>query len=623
MKFRRILTVVLGVAIVATLVIVFINLKGKSKSLIKIESLADGEGLVVYSYNKKNEKVMELKCKESKMEPNGRTILKKIEGKVYQRGQRKKDILIYGDQGYVESNTNNFFVEKNARIISEDFSVTSDHFLLKDQAELISAPKVVYKTIGLEGSTQSGMTYFLNMNIVRFDDTEGVYRRDNRTFTYKAYKLWFMEKEQLLTFEKDAVIREAKSYLRSDWVSMKFTPDMKHLIESMAQKSSYLFIYDRENKESKEIKGEVINSKYDSEGHLVQMLAMQNVQILLDDTKNQTMITSQLVEMNYDGPTGKPKNLVLPGRGTIENTGKTIFKITADSVNLVYNNKGAMKTCEGKGNVDFIIEKYNGVTGKLNFDIEKNFIAANGDKTELLNSQNIFRSVYFGVDSKNNILSTSAGIKSIIRMEGGNVLFNSDPIYISSKKFTTYEKESKSIYEKEISLVQGTTLLKANNLQIGKDNTINASGGVSLTFTDRQNGKNIAIKGDKMVFNPKEKRIEIKGTDENLSVIRSEETVLRALDMAILFNEKNELMRITGEKKVYFNKGDISGHSNVVNWIYTEESMVFTGSPYIARKSKVSDSGKTTGKILKIDLKTDKITIISDDSSRTETVIQD
>ena len=49
--------------------------------------------------------------------------------------------------------------------------------------------------------------------------------------------------------------------------------------------------------------------------------------------------------------------------------------------------------------------------------------------------------------------------------------------------------------------------------------------------------------------------------------------------------------------------------------------MVFTGSPYIIKKSKGTDSGKTIGKELKINLKTDKITILSDDSSRTETII--
>ena len=91
---------------------------------------------------------------------------------------------------------------------------------------------------------------------------------------------------------------------------------------------------------------------------------------------------------------------------------------------------------------------------------------------------------------------------------------------------------------------------------------------------------------------------------------------------AAYFNEKNEPERITGEKDIHFTKDDLSGYSDRVNWLFKEEVIVLMGSPYIVKQSIAGEGGRTEGKELKIDLKTNKITILSSGSRRTETIIK-
>lgn len=618
MKHKKYLKIFIGLFLAAILIVVFFGLRGKKNLQYKVESLPDGEGLVFYSFNKNNRKSLELKCKESREEGGGKTSLTLIDGLIFKKGRMNKDIRVTGDHGYVENDFNNFYMEKNAKIISEDFSVKGDSFTLKDQAELHSQKQVVYKTDALAGNAVSGMDFFINLNTVRFNNTSGSYLRENRSFDYKTDILWFMDKDKLAVLEKEVLIRDGKSFLKSDWVSLKFTDDLKHIIESSAQKNSYLYYEDQAKGEIKEIKAEIIKSNYDADGNLVQLVVMQNVRVVIKDKTNHMLLGGQMAEMLYDGPSGRPTQLKVPLRGTIENTGKRRFKVTADKIDVLYDEKGEPRFCTGKGKAEFVVENYNGISDKLDYNIEKNSINLTGDNARLESKNNTFRSNVFLIDSKKEILSTNNGIRSIVQMEGENVLLSKESVYVNSKKFTVYEKEKRSVYEKDVNLTQGNTRLTANLLDIAGDNTISVSGNVVLSFTGKRDGKNIYVKGDQVNFIPKEKRIDIITN----AIIRVDETILRAVNISVWFNKDDEITRISGEKNITFSKGELTGNSDQIDWLYTTEEVILTGNPYIVKKVRGGDSGKTRGKELKIDLKTDKITILSDDTRRTETVIK-
>jgi lipopolysaccharide transport protein LptA len=455
------------------------------------------------------------------------------------------------------------------------------------------------------------MEYYINANTLKFNKTKGTYKRDNRSFDYKTNVWWFFEKSKVMALEKEVVIKEDKSLLRSDWVTLKFNDDLDQVVETSTQNNSYLYMEDTEKKEIKEIKSANIVNLYDDEGRLTFLKVMKNAQILLKSETNRTLIRSQSVEMNFDGPTGKTKNVHIPMRGVIENTGKTRFKVIAETIDVKYNQEGEIRRCQGTENVEFIIEEYKGLTDKINYDIEKETIALEGENSQIKNKNNSFTSGKFKVDVEKKILSSNQGVKSLIHVEKENALFSTDPIYINSARFTIFEKEKKFQYEGQVNLNQGDTRLNARSLEINEDGRISAQGHVDFSF--KNGDKEVSVKGDQLTFNPEEKRIDIIDN----AIIKSDVNVLRAGRFLLQFNDKNEIGNISGEEDIYFTKEELSGTSRRVKWLFNKEVLVLQGSPQV-----IQSGNRTTGKELSINLQNNKITILSEESERSETVIQ-
>jgi lipopolysaccharide transport protein LptA len=599
------------VFLIAVLVYVFSGIKGKSQPDIVTEMSADGKDVKFYTYNEKGKKTLELICSEAFKESNDKTLMKNIQGLIYKEGRMDRDIKIFGDEGFVENNYYNFYVEGNARLVSKDFIIYSKHFKLKDRAELFSAPKVNYQTDVLKGRATKGMEYYINSNTLKFKKTKGTYKRDNRSFDYQTNVWWFFEKSKVMALEKNVVIKEDKSLLRSDWVTLEFNDDLTNLVKASTQNNSYLYMKDPEKKEIKEIKSSNIVNLYDNEGQLTHLKVMRNAQILLKSETNRTLIVSDNVEMNFDGPTGKTKDVHIPMRGVIENTGKTRFKVIADTIDIQYNQEGEISRCQGTGNVEFIIEEYRGLTNKIEYDIEKKTITLKGENSQIKNKNNTFTSDQFMVQVEEKILSSNRGVKSLIHIEKENALLSTDPIYINSARFTIFEKEKKFKYDQQVNLNQGNTRLNARTLEISEDGSISAKGSVDFSF--KNGDKQVAVKGDQLTFNPEEKRIDIVDN----AAIKSDINVLRAGRFLLQFNDKNEIGDINGEEDIYFTKDDLSGTSRRVKWLFDREILVLQGSPQV-----VQSGTRTAGKELSINLKNNKITIVSEESERSETIIK-
>ena len=611
MKFKRTLKIFLVVFLLAVLVYVFSGIKGKNQPEIITEMSADGKDVKFYTYNEKGKKTLELVCSEAFKESNDKTLMKNVQGLIFKEGRMDRDIKIFGDEGFVENNYYNFYVEGNARLVSKDFIIYSKHFNLKDRVELFSAPKVNYQTDVLKGSASKGMEYYINANTLKFNKTKGTYKRDKRSFDYQTDIWWFFEKSKVMALEKEVVIKEDKSLLRSDWVTFKFNDDLDQVVETSTQKNSYLYMEDTERKEIKEIKSANIVNLYDDEGRLTFLKVMKNAKILLKSETNRTLIRSQSVEMNFDGPTGKTKNMHIPMRGIIENKGKTRFRVIAETIDVKYNQEGEIRRCQGTEKVEFIIEEYKGLTDKINYDIEKEAITLEGENSQIKNKNNTFTSGKFKVDVKKKILSSTQGVKSLIHVEKENALFSTEPIYINSARFTIYEKEKRFQYDGQVNLNQGDTRLSARSLEINEDGRISAQGHVDFSF--KNGDKEVSVKGDRLTFNPEGKRIDIIDN----AIIKSDVNVLRAGRFLLQFNEKNEIGNISGEEDIYFTKEELSGTSRRVKWLFNKEVLVLQGSPQV-----VQSGNRTTGKELSINLQNNKITILSEESERSETVIQ-
>ena len=613
MKYKKILKVFLVVFLLATLVYVFSGIKGKGQTEVIEEANADGQGMVFSCFNKDNKKAMELKCSESIRESNDKTIMKNVQGNIFKKGRMNKDIKVFGDEGFVENNFYNFFVEKNARLASEDFIVWSDNFTLKDRAELYSAPHVSYQTETLKGNAENGMGFYLNVNVLKFFNTKGSYKRDDRTFNYEAGVLWIIDESKIIVLEKDVVIKDDRSILESDWLTIRLDKDMKRVKEASSQKNSYFYMKDPETLESKEIKAQNISTLYDDQAHLTRITVMQQARVLMKGEERRTLVSGDIIEMNFDGPTGKATSLKIPVRGIVENKGKTRFRVVADAIDAKYNNAGEISYCEGNGNVEFIIDEYRGTSAKMSYDIEKDSITLEGEGSRIIHKTNTFTSSQFRVKVKDKQLYSNRGVKSLILVEKESALFSLDPIYINAVEITILEKEKKFKYRQQVNLTQGETQLSAYTLSISEDSSVLAEGRVSLAF--KKSEKDIAVQGGKLTFDPAKEEISIVDS----AVIKSGETILRSAAFQLLFNERKEVDRIRGEEDIYFVKDDLSGKSRRADWLFSREVLILKGGP---PEIVNQNGGKTTGKELRVNLRDNRITIISDESDRTQTIIR-
>ena len=192
-------------------------------------------------------------------------------------------------------------------------------------------------------------------------------------------------------------------------------------------------------------------------------------------------------------------------------------------------------------------------------------------------------------------------------------------MFLNAKEFRILEKKNKFRYDTHVQLMQDDISLTADTLEITEENQIEANGKVSLTFKnhngdDGTDAKEIAIKADNIIFNAKERNIDITGN----SVIKSGETILKADHLVVLCNETNGITDISGEGNIGFSKEDLLGTSGKVQWLFDKETMILKDSPRIGKKT----GGATAGQELEIDLKTNKINILSSGSERSKTIIK-
>ncbi len=634
MKYKKTLQIIIILSLIGILIYVFVGLKKKQETDYTAELIVDGERMVHSTYDKQHRKAMELKCSEAERESDDKTVMKNIEGVIYKKGRLDKDVQVHGKSGYVANNAHNFYVEGDARVFSEDFDLKSLNFLLEDQSEMSTEKKVHYEAKDLKGVAARGMRFYLNLNVLKLFKTRGHYKRDNRDFDFKTDVLWVIDKDNMVVLEKNNVIREANSILRSGWVSLTFTKDFKRILEAASQVNSYFYMEDKEKKETREIKSENITSYYNDSGKMTKVTVIKNGEILLKSETDHTMIMSDLIEIYLNEDTGKIMRVSIPSPGRIENTGKNDLRVTADQMNADYNEAGELAYCEGRGNTHFTIDEYQGIAETLLYDIEKNDIALTGQNAQIINKGNTFNSTQFSVDTEEKILSSIRGVKSVILLNKKNVLFSNAPIFINAKEFKIFEKQNKFRYDTWVQLLQEDISMRAESLEISDENKIEAYGKVFLSFKNKSNDNNekaevkgnekdnkdkedkndIAIRAEIMVFNAKEKNIDIIGSP----VIRSNENVLKANHFVIQFDDKNQVANIFGEEEVSFNQEDLSGTSERVKWLFNENTMVLQGSPSVTKR----DGGTTVGKELKIDLETNNITILSSGTERSETIIK-
>jgi lipopolysaccharide export system protein LptA len=611
MKHKNLFKIVILIIFVVVIFLVIFELKPREKINQITEFEPDGINMTYTIFNKENKKRLEVSCIESKTEGQKKMIMKKINGTIFKKGELDQDISISGESGYVDDNFNKFYVEKKARIYSKDMDIKSDNFFLKGKAQLMTENPVNYNSKGLKGTAKKGMLYLIRPNVLKLFDTRGIYSRGENQFTYDTTQVRFSDPNKTLVFQKNTVIRNQDSILKSNQLKIQFSEDLDVIRRSTSFKNSYFYGEDVQKQEIKEIQSRFLENQYDETGKLQKTIIRKNARVLLKDLKNNCDISSQSIILTYKLETGNISSIRIHSQAKVDNIGKTNFSISAENILLDFKN-GEMKKGQAEDECKFKIEDYTGETDKLTFDIDSHIIHLKGIESTIKKEKNTFISSDFYINTEADKLNSSKGIKSILKMKTNNALFSKDSIFINAHYIEIFDKENRVMYRDQIRLHQNDTILKSDQLEILNENNLKALGKVFLSFKNNQ--EDIILQGDGFYFDATKKTITIKKN----GVINNKNRILKADSIQISFNQKNELSFIKGKKDVVFIKDNITGKADEVNWLFNEELLTFINSAEIKNKS----GSVTKGNELKFDLKNNKILIISDQSIRSETIIE-
>jgi lipopolysaccharide transport protein LptA len=617
-KYQKIIKFLLICITIFTFFLIFKGMMQDEAPKTEFVASMDVDGVEMHQslYDEENRKTIELNCTHSRRTGKDKLEMQNIDARVLKKGKMNKDIRIMGDEGFAANNFHDFEIRKNGRIISEDFEIYSDKFFLKNRANLKSKIKVDYRTATLKGIARKGMEYYVKLNVIKFFDTAGKYNRNDLDHHYKTDILWFIENERKLIMQKKAGIRSERSVLKSDWVATIFYEDMKTIQEASAIGHSYLLMGnpDKEQNDFKEIKAQNIKSYYDEAGRLTYVDIMKEAQVLIASEKNRTGIRSELLKILFDPETEKVSEIQVLQPGELRNKGQTDFHLLAGEMNLQFE-EGEVKFCRGMNDCRLKLEGYGIEANELRYNVDKKTVVLKGDKASVGYKNNLFRSSQFIVLSEKKVLASQAGVDSTISLGGDNLIFKDSAIFVNAQKINFSSQKETFHYEGNVHLTQDNTTLTAEKLLIGTDNNILAVGDVSLTFrpeSDNPEGE-ISLKGQKVVFDPSKRRIFI----ENSAAIQGKGAILKADNLNLQFGKDNKLETIGGTKNIQFIKEDIIGNSTEVDWKFQDEIIVFTTDANLIRGKK----GTSKGEKLEFDLKANKVLVHSDDTKRTETIL--
>lgn len=611
MRHKQTFRIAILIFMLTIIVLSMALIKGKKNQDALGPMQTDGEGVSHMVFNDENESVMNVKFASTKKVGEDKVLMKEVEALIFKNGRMSSDIKILGREGESENNFHNFIVRNAARLVSKDFNIRSDHFSMTDRDIVRTQQKVSFETKQLNGVARDGLEMYVNQNVLKMFNVRGHYKKDNRDFTFKTNIFWVIDNENRIVMEMGTEIRDDTSRLRTNWLTITFSPEFKHIVESSAQRQSYLYFEDPKTGEKREIKANNITSAYDDSGRLNAISAMQNVEIQIQDKDHNTLISGNMVKIAINPENGRIKTIDLPMPGQVENSGKSAFQISANIIKAVYNEKAQINYCEGQGECRYIIRGYSGKTDLLAYNTEKETIVLDGDKSEIQSKNNIFNSSRFDVNTKERTLKTLKKINSSISPGKKNVLFSKNPLFINADEFEIQERKNRIIYRKKVNLIQGDTALRASMLELIEDKSTSAEGDVVMTF--KNGSQEVSIKGQRLFFEPETKRINVSGD----AVIINSDNQLKAQLFRLEFSDNNELARIIGENDVRLIRKDIMGSSGKVEWDFKKETMLLRNKPQIDRR----EGGTTYGELLKIDLKTNKITVQSGDMERAETIL--
>jgi len=538
-----------------------------------------------------------------------RTLLKDIRGTIYKGEKFKNDLTFSGRSGYVENEYKNFMLRENAKIESRDIRLTSDYFFMKGNSLISNRNPTEFKLESLEGIARRGIKYHMTIGALDLFNASGSYIRSGKKYRFRCRRLMVLKKYNRLVFKGNAEIQGTDSVIRGREIILKFSKDFKRLHRTDVRKKAYFRTAGKKKGEFREMSGKAIFATFGEGGEIRKIDISKNGKLIIRQEGSRLEARSKLIYLRFDNETSRLSQVKLMRGGRVISSGKRSFDINSRRIRVTFDHKGDINLCATHGETSFKMGDYSGTTPRLIYRPPRELITLKGEKSEIRKGENRFVSGEFSVNTKEGKLSSGEDITSVIQLETGNSVFSKSPVFVHSKKVEIDDRTGSVTYREEVSLFQGETVLNSDKFHIGQNNKIRVSGSVKLEF---KNGENeIRVKGNELTIDSEDSSMEVL---EN-TVLQEGENSLQGGKIRIEFNKKNEIGVIQGEKDIEFNRKEISGKSENVEWDFRQKIITFLSKASL----KKSSSGTSRGEKIVFHMESEKVVIESGDGKRSET----
>jgi len=587
--------------------------KGTARKIVDAE--IEGVNLTYLTFNKNNEKKLEVKCEESQKKDDDRLLMKKITATIFKADKLDGDIRISADSGYAQYDFHDFFLQGNAVISSASFSLSSKSFFLKSLDVLSTKDAVAFRLRDVTGRARSGMLYVIQDNVLRLLEPKGVMVRSNQRYEFQAKIIRVNERKKWLLLQQKASVKGTGSLIRGERIVLQFDPDFANLETTAASGKCYFQTVDTGEsgqRQSKEITANQIKMLNDEQGRLQRIAISGDGKIALVDDRNQGQIQSDSIEISLRSETQTLETIRALARGTLRSRGKDNLTVSGDSFLAVYDKDGSLAAVHADKKCSFRFEDLTGNADKIHYDLPGFKIDITGKNTSVNSKKNVFDSSQFIIQTKLKKLSSDKGVRATLIPEKKNVLLRSRPVFVTAAGMELSEQGNVTRFKGKVQLFQDEIELQAGELLFETpENRISCRGNADLKFM--AGDEQVILHGKTLVFHAGELKIVLEGDAR----LQQGENVLTARKIELTFDREDRLEDITAANQVTFSKKDLSGKAQSLHWYYTKKTVLFRDDAEITKKA----SGTTRGQELLFDLSSNEISVSSSED-RSETVIK-
>jgi len=604
------------IVLVLSLLLVFLLQTKKSNDSAKtVDTEIEGVNLTYLTFNKNNEKKLEIKCLESQKKGDDKLFMKKITATIFKADKLDKDIHISADSGYAKNDFNDFYLQGNALITSPSFTLASKSFDLKDLDVLSTNDAVDFKLRDVTGQAKNGLLYIFKNKYLKMFRPKGVLTRAGKPYDFQAQVLRVVEKQKILHLDKDAIIEGEGTTIKGNRISLQFDQDFANLEWAAAFGNCYFQsseIGANGRPQSKEITANQIKMLNDPQGRLQKIAVLGDGKISLVDNSNSSLMQSGRVEISLDSETQILHAIQAFTRGTLTQRGKENLTVSGDSFLATYSKEGVLSEIQADKNCRFQTDDFSGTAGRLDYNVANSRIEISGKGTAITSKKNIFESGQFLIQTKLRQLGSDQGVKATLIPEKKNVLLRAKPVFVTASGMEMSENGDVTNFKGNVKLFQDEIELQSGELIFEtRSNRISCRGNADLKFIS--DNEKIVLHGKTMVFHADELKIVLEGDAR----LQQAENMLSARKIELAFNQDDRLEKITAVDQAAFSKKDLSGKAQFLNWFYPRKIILFKNSAEIIKKN----AGTTRGQELTFDLSNNEISVSSADD-RSETVIR-